>query len=61
MRAKSFRPNEVPLRHAPDWSLNGREEVVEKNGPFSLRFSQIVALMLPHRSRFAGLLCFLLC
>jgi hypothetical protein len=27
-----------------------------KNGPFSLRFSQIVALMLPHRSRFVGLL-----
>ena len=27
--------------------------------PFSLPFCQIVALMLPHRSRFAGLLCFL--
>jgi len=27
-----------------------------KNGPFSLVFSQIVALMLPHRSVFAGLL-----
>jgi len=36
--------------------LNGREKVVEKNGPFSLLFSQIVALMLPHRSWFAGLL-----
>ena len=21
------------MRHAPDWSLNGREKVVEKNGP----------------------------
>jgi hypothetical protein len=36
--------------------LNGRENVVAKNGPFSLVFSQIVALMLPHRSVFAGLL-----
>jgi hypothetical protein len=54
--SRSLRPNEAPLRHAPDWSLNGREKVVEKNGPFSLTFCQIVALMLPHRSRFAGLL-----
>jgi hypothetical protein len=30
--------------------LNGREKVVAKNGPFSLAFCQIVALMLPHRS-----------
>jgi hypothetical protein len=36
--------------------LNGREKVVEKNGPFSLTFCQIVALMLPHRSVFAGCL-----
>jgi hypothetical protein len=36
--------------------LNGREKVVAKNGPFSLVFSQIVALMLPHRSVLAGLL-----
>ena len=36
--------------------LNGREKVVEKKGPFSLMFSQIVALMFPHRSVFAGLL-----
>jgi hypothetical protein len=36
--------------------LNGREKVVEKNGPFSLTFCQIVALMLPHRSVFAGVL-----
>jgi hypothetical protein len=35
----------VPLRHAPDLSLNGREKVVAKNGPFSLSFSQIEALM----------------
>jgi hypothetical protein len=34
--------------------MNGREKVVEKNGPFSLTFCQIVALMLPHRSLFAG-------
>jgi hypothetical protein len=27
-----------------------------KNGPFSLTFCQIVALMLPHRSQFEGLL-----
>jgi hypothetical protein len=27
-----------------------------KNGPFSLTFCQMVTLMLPHRSRFAGLL-----
>lgn len=32
-----------PWRHAPDWSFNGREKVVEKNGPFSLTFCQIVA------------------
>ena len=56
MASRSLRPNDVPLRHAPDWSLNGREKVVEKNGPFSLVFSQIVALMLPHRSVFAGCL-----
>jgi hypothetical protein len=36
--------------------LKGREKVVEKNGPFALSFYQVVALMLPHRSRFAGLL-----
>jgi hypothetical protein len=37
--------------------LNGREKVVEKNGPFSLTLCQIVAyLMFPHRSVFAGLL-----
>jgi len=34
----------------------GRENVVEKKSPFSLTFCQIVALMLPHRSLFAGLL-----
>ena len=34
----------------------GGEKVVAKNGPFSLTFCQIVALMLPHRSVFAGLL-----
>jgi hypothetical protein len=41
--------------------LNGREKVVAKNGPFSLVFSQIVALMFPHRSVVAGRLdgCFL--
>jgi hypothetical protein len=38
-------PNEAPLRHAPDRSLNGREKVVAKNGPFSLSFSQTVALI----------------
>jgi hypothetical protein len=37
-------------------SLNGREKVVAKNGPFSLTFCQIVALMLLHRSVFAGCL-----
>jgi hypothetical protein len=31
-------------------SLNGREKVVEKNGPFSLLCYQIVALILPQRS-----------
>jgi hypothetical protein len=36
-------------------------EVVEKNGPFSLLFCQIVALMLPHRNVFAGLLLVVLC
>jgi hypothetical protein len=36
--------------------LNGREKVVEKNWVFPLLFCQIVALMLPHRSVFAGLL-----
>jgi hypothetical protein len=35
-------------------SLNGRENVAAKNGPFSLVFSQIVALLLPDRSVFAG-------
>jgi hypothetical protein len=43
-------------RHAPDRSLNGQENVVAKNGPFSLTFCQIVALMLRHRSVLAGLL-----
>jgi hypothetical protein len=32
--------------------LNGREKVFAKNGPFSLAFCQMVALMLPHRSVF---------
>jgi hypothetical protein len=36
--------------------LNGREKVMAKKGPFSLAFCQIAALMLPHRSVFAGLL-----
>ena len=31
-------------------------KVVEKNGPFSLTICQMVALMLPHRRVFAGLL-----
>ena len=31
-------------------------KVVEKNGPFSLTICQMVALMLPHRSVFAGCL-----
>jgi hypothetical protein len=30
--------------------LNGREKVVAKNGPFSLAFCQIVALMFLHRN-----------
>jgi hypothetical protein len=30
--------------------LTGREKVIAKNGPFSLTFCQIVALMFPHRS-----------
>src|SRR5215475_74120 len=47
--SSSLRPNEVPLRQVPDWSLNEREKVVAKNGPFSLTFYQIVALILPHR------------
>ncbi|MDR4469870.1 MAG: hypothetical protein MRJ68_16495 [Nitrospira sp.] len=34
--------------------MNGREKVVAKNGPFSLVFCQIVALMFPHRSVVAG-------
>jgi hypothetical protein len=34
--------------------LNGRENVVVKKGPFSLSFSQIVAVILPQRSVFAG-------
>jgi hypothetical protein len=54
MASRSLRPNEVPLRQAPEWSLNGREKVVAKNGPFSLAFYQIVALMLPQRSVLAG-------
>ena len=55
MRAsRSLRPNEMALRQAPDLSLNGREKVVAKNGPFSLTFCQIVAVMLPHRSSVAG-------
>jgi hypothetical protein len=50
---KSFQIVETegrPVRHAPNWSLNGRENVVPKNGPFSLTFCQMVALILPHRS-----------
>jgi hypothetical protein len=34
--------------------LKVREKVVAKNGPFSLMFCQIVALMFPHRSVVAG-------
>jgi hypothetical protein len=52
--ARSLRPDEIPSHHALDWSLNGRENVVPKNGPFSMVFSQIAALMLPHHSWFAG-------
>jgi len=55
---KSFdviEPNEVPIAPCAGLIL-GRENVAEKNGPFSLTFCQIVALMLPHRSWFAGFL-----
>lgn len=52
--SRSLRPNEVPVRQAPDCSLNGHEKVVAKNGPFSLTFCQIVALMFPHRNVIAG-------
>lgn len=45
--SRSLSPNEVPLCQAPDGSLNGREKVVAKNGPFSLAFCQIVALLFP--------------
>ena len=45
-----------PIAAFPGLTLNGREKVVEKNGPFSLTFFQIVALMLPHRSVVTGLL-----
>lgn len=38
--------------------LNGRGKVVAKNHPFSLVFSQIVALIFIHRSWFAGFLLF---
>jgi hypothetical protein len=44
------------LLHLPDRSLYGLLKVVEKNGPFLLVFSQIVALTIPHRSVVAGLL-----
>lgn len=58
--SRSLRQNEVPLRQAPDSSLNGRKKVVAKTGPVSLTFCQIVALMLPHRSVVAGrLVCWL--
>jgi hypothetical protein len=53
---ESFRPNEVPLLHLPDRSLYDLLKVVEKNGPFLLGFSQIVALTIPRRSVVAGLL-----
>nr|WP_281722463.1 hypothetical protein [Nitrosomonas nitrosa] len=49
-----MRPDEVPLRHSPARSLNGRKKVVAKNGPFSLTFCQIVASMLPQCSVVAG-------
>lgn len=55
--SRSLRPNEVPFRHMPDRSFNGREKVVEKIGSFSLTFCQIVALMFPRgrgRNRSAG-------
>jgi hypothetical protein len=45
-----------PVAPRPGLILERVEKVVEKNRPFSLVFSQIVALMLPHRSVFAGLL-----
>src|SRR5512145_1831011 len=54
--SRSFRPNEVPLLHLPDRSLYDLLKVVEKNGPFLLVFSQIVALTIPRRSVVAGLL-----
>ena len=53
---ESFRLNEVPLLHLPDRSLYDLLKVVEKNGPFLLGFSQIVALTIPRRSVVAGLL-----
>ena len=40
----------------PDSSLKGREKVVAKNGPFSLVFRHIMALMLPQRSVREGFL-----
>lgn len=36
-----------------DWSLNGRDKVVAKLGPFWLTFCQIVDLMLPHPTMIA--------
>ena len=51
--SRSFRPNEVALLHLPDRALYDLLKVVEKNGPFLLVFSQIVALTIPRRSGYA--------
>ena len=48
--SRSFRPKEVGLLHLPDRFLYDLLKVAEKNGPFLLVFSQIVALTIPRRS-----------
>lgn len=45
-----------PIAPRAGMILEWSGEVVEKNEPFSLEFSQIVALMLPYCSVLAGLL-----
>jgi len=65
--SRSLRPNKVAFYLSPARSLNSTGKCLEKSGPFSLTFCQIVALMFPHRSVVAGRLdewlvaiCFLL-
>jgi hypothetical protein len=47
--SRSLKPKVLAFRQAPFWSLNEREKVAEKNGPFDPSLSHIAALIVPWR------------